>query len=123
MELVLLFLYKRLNELIIRGFIMALRKGLKNISVNETVEFELGYYNANKFKKLQYSGYINEDKNEYWYLPTHQELVDELMKIPRGSLVRATRLTQGGPKEACKYKVEVLREGPKPSAQSSLDSF
>lgn len=102
--------------------IMALRKGLFNIKVNQTVEFELGYYNANKFKKLQYSGYINEDKNEYWYLPTHQELVDELMKIPRGSLVRATRLTKGGPKEACRYKVEVLREGPK-VVQASLDSF
>lgn len=102
---------------------MALRKGLFQINVNQTVEFTLGYYNSNNFKKLQYSGYINEDKNEYWYLPTHQELVDKLMKIPRGSLVRATRLTQGGPKEACKYKVEVLREGPKPSAQSSLDSF
>lgn len=101
---------------------MALRKGLFQINVNQTVEFTLGYYNSNNFKKLQYSGYINEDKNEYWYLPTHQELVDELMKIPRGSLVRATRLTKGGPKEACRYKVEVLREGPK-EAQVSLDSF
>ena len=98
---------------------MALRKGLFQINVNQTVEFTLGYYNSNNFKKLQYSGYINE---EYWYLPTHQELVDELMKIPRGSLVRATRLTKGGPKEACRYKVEVLREGPK-VVQASLDSF
>ena len=100
-----------------------LRKGLKSIDVNETVEFELSYYNSNKFKKLQFSGFLNEDKDEFLYLPTHQGLVDELMKIPRGSLVRATRLTQGGPKEACKYKVEVLREGPKPSVQKTLDSF
>ena len=99
---------------------MVLRKGLKNIEVNEVVEFELSYYNANKFKKLQFSGFLNEDKNEYWYLPTHQALVDELIKIPRGSLVRAKRLTKGGPKEACRYDVQVLREGPKPQAQQTL---
>ena len=99
---------------------MVLRKGLKNIEVNEVVEFELSYYNANKFKKLQFSGFLNEDKNEYWYLPTHQALVDELVKIPRGSLVRAKRLTKGGPKEACRYDVQVLREGPKPQAQQTL---
>lgn len=101
---------------------MVLRKGLKNIEVNEVVEFELSYYNANKFKKLQFSGFLNEDKNEYWYLPTHQALVDELVKIPRGSLVRAKRLTKGGPKEACRYDVQVLREGPV-QAQKTLDSF
>jgi hypothetical protein len=99
---------------------MALRKGLYEIKVNQAVEFEVAFYNANKFKKLQYSGYINGDKDEYWYLPTHQALVDALVKIPRGSLVRATRLTAGGPKEAAKYKVEVLREGPKPDAQQAL---
>ena len=99
---------------------MVLRKGLKNIEVNEVVEFELSYYNANKFKKLQFSGFLNEDKSEYWYLPTHQALVDELIKIPRGSLVRAKRLTKGGPKEACRYDVQVLREGPKPQAQQTL---
>lgn len=99
-----------------------LRKGLYKIKVNEEIEFELSYYNANKFKKLQFSGFLNENKDEYWYLPTHQGLVDELVKIPRGSLVRATRLTQGGPKEACKYKVEVLRKGPKASPQQTLDS-
>lgn len=99
---------------------MALRKGLYEIKVNQAVEFELAFYNANKFKKLQYSGYINGDENEYWYLPTHQALVDALVKIPRGSLVRATRLTAGGPKEAAQYKVEVLREGPKPDAQQTL---
>ena len=99
------------------------RKGLKQIQVNETVEFELASYNANQFKKLQFSGFINGDKDEFWFLPTHQQLVDELVKIPRGSLVKATRLTQGGPKEACKYQVEVLREGPEPSVQKTLDSF
>ena len=78
--------FKRLSEVL-----NMLRKGLKTINVNETVEFELSYYNANKFKKLQFSGFLNENKDEYWYLPTHQGLVDELVKIPRGSLVRATR--------------------------------
>lgn len=97
-----------------------MRKGLKQIGVNETVEFELGYYNSNNYGKVQYSGFINGDKAEYWYLPTHQELVDELNKIPRGSLVRATRLTKGGPKQTARYEVKVLRKGP---AQKTLDSF
>ena len=99
------------------------RKGLKTIGVNETVKFELSYYNANKFKKLQFSGFIDEDKSEYWYLPTHQELTDALVKIPRGSLVEATRLTKGGPKETARYQVKVLREGPKSEPQKTLDSF
>ena len=99
-----------------------LRKGLYEIKVNEEVEFELSYYSSNKFKKLQFSGFLNGDQNEYWYLPTHQQLVDELVKIPRGSLVRAKRLTKGGPKEACRYDVQVLREGPV-QAQKTLDSF
>ena len=102
--------------------IVMLRKGLKQIAVNETVEFTLGAYNANKFKKLQFSGFLNGDKSEYWFLPTHQNLVDQLMKIERGSLVRATRLTAGGPKEACKYEVQVLR-GPEAPAQQTLDSY
>lgn len=102
--------------------IVMLRKGLFNIDVNQSVEFELSYYNSNQFKKLQFSGFIDGKKDEFYYLPTHQSLVDELVKLPRGSFVRATRLTKGGPKEAAKYKVEVLREGPK-VAQSTLDSF
>ena len=97
-----------------------LRKGLYNIKVGETIQFEVSYYNKNNWGKTQYSGFINENKDEYWYLPTHQALVDELIKIPRGSLVKATRLTQGGPKEACKYEIQILRKGP---AQRTLDSF
>ena len=97
-----------------------LRKGLKDIQVNETVIFEVSYYNKNKWGKTQYSGFLNEDKDEFYYLPTHQALVDELIKVPRGSLIKAKRLTKGGPKEACKYHIEVLRRGP---AQRTLDSF
>ena len=114
-------IFIRLN-VIIYMVIVVLRKGLKQIGVNETVEFTLGAYNANKFKKLQFSGFLNGDKSEYWFLPTHQNLVDQLMKIERGSLVRATRLTAGGPKEAAKYEVQVLR-GPEAPAQQTLDSF
>lgn len=99
-----------------------LRKGLYSINVSQTVEFELSYWNINQFGKKQYSGFINSDEKEFWYLPTHQQLTDKLEKLPRGSLVRATRTTQGGPKEACLYDIEVLREGPK-EAQTSLDSF
>ena len=104
-----------------------LRKGLKNIEVNETVEFQLSYYNINNFGKKQYSGFINDNENEFWYLPTHQQLVDKLNTIPRGSLVRATRLTKGGvtkdKKEAAKYDVKVLRKGFPKGEQSTLDSF
>ena len=100
-----------------------MRKGLYNIKVKQTVRFEVSYYNSNNFKKLQFSGFIDGDKKEFWYLPTHQELVDALVKIPRGSLVEATRLTKGGPKETARYQVKVLREGPKSEPQKTLDSF
>ena len=99
------------------------RKGFKNIQVKETVEFELSYYNQNKFGKLQFSGFINGDKEEYWFLPTHQALVDKLLTVPRGSLIRATRLTEGNKHEACKYDIKVLREGFPTKEQTSLDSF
>ena len=102
-----------------------LRKGLRNIGVNESVEFELSYWNINKFGKKQFSGFIDANQDEFYYLPTHQQLVEKLEKLPRGSLVKATRTTQGGPKEACLYEIEILREGPEPTklAQTSLDSY
>lgn len=100
-----------------------LRKGLYTIQASQTVKFELSYWNHNNYGKKQFSGFINGDEDEFWYLPTHQQLVDKLEKIPRGSLVQATRITQGGPKEACLYDVKVLREGPKKGGQASLDSF
>ena len=84
------------------------REGLKNIGVNEAVEFELSVYNFNKFGKKQFSGFVGD---KFMYLPTHQQLVDKLEKVPIGSKVKAKRLTQGGPKEACNYEVVVL-EGP-----------
>lgn len=101
---------------------MVLRKGLYSIDVSQTVELEVSYWNINNFGKKQFSGFINGDKDEFWYLPTHQQLVDKLEEIPRGSLVKVTRITKGGPKEACLYDVKMLREGPKTS-QTSLDSF
>ena len=100
-----------------------LRKGLKNIAVGEEVTFELSYWNVNKFGKKQFSGFINSKQDEFYYLPTHQQLVDELEKLPRGSLVKAKRTTKGGPKEACLYDVQILREGPKNQGQVSLDSY
>lgn len=99
------------------------RKGFRNIEVKEEVEFELSYYNSNNYGKLQFSGFINGDKNEYWYLPTHQQLVDELVKLPRGSYVRAKRLSKGSKKEPAKYNIEVIRKGAKPKKQKTLDSF
>ena len=96
------------------------RNGLKQIDVNESIEFELSYWNINHYGKKQFSGWVGD---EYWYLPTHQQLVEKLSEIPRESLVRVKRLTQGGPKEACKYEVKVLRQGPEPQGQKTLDSY
>ena len=47
------------------------REGLFNIGVNEEVEFELSYYNHNKWGKKQFSGFIGD---KFYYLPTHQQL-------------------------------------------------
>ena len=90
------------------------REGLYDITVGDTVEFVLGAYNINKFRKLQYSGWID---GKYYFLPPHQELVNALMKLEKDSLVKATRLTQGGEDEkgnfhTAEYKIEILREGP-----------
>ena len=81
------------------------REGLKNIAVDEEVEFTLSFYNFNKFGKKQFSGFIGD---KFYYLPTHQQLVDKLEKIERGSKVRVKRLTLGNAKEACLYDVEVI---------------
>lgn len=83
------------------------REGLFNIGVNEEVEFKLSYYNFNNYGKKQFSGFIGD---KFYYLPTHQQLVDQLEKVARGSKVRAKRLTQGNAKEAAQYAVEVLEE-------------
>ena len=99
---------------------MVRRLGLKQIDVNEVVELELSYWNINNYGKKQYSAWI---KREYWYLPTHQQLVAQLSEIPRESLVKVKRLTKGGPKEACRYEVKVLRQGPEPQEQRTLDSY
>ena len=99
---------------------MVRRNGLKNIEVNESIELELSYWNINNYGKKQFSGWVD---GEYWSLPTHQELVSKLSEIPRESLVRVKRLTKGGPKEACKYDVKILRQGPEPQGQRTLDSY
>jgi hypothetical protein len=84
------------------------REGLFNINVNQEVELTLSYYNFNKFGKKQFSGFI---EGKFYYLPTHQQLVDKLEKVQRGSKVKVKRLTLGNAKEACLYDVEVV-EGP-----------
>lgn len=81
------------------------REGLKNIAVDEEVEFTLSFYNFNKFGKKQFSGFIGD---KFYYLPTHQQLVDKLEKVERGSKVRVKRLTLGNAKEACLYDVKVI---------------
>lgn len=87
------------------SFNLPRREGLKNIAVDEEVEFTLSFYNFNKFGKKQFSGFIGD---KFYYLPTHQQLVDKLEKIERGSKVRVKRLTLGNAKEACLYDVEII---------------
>lgn len=87
------------------SFNLPRREGLKNIAVDEEVEFTLSFYNFNKFGKKQFSGFIGD---KFYYLPTHQQLVDKLEKVERGSKVRVKRLTLGNAKEACLYDVEVI---------------
>ena len=100
---------------------MVKRKGLFQIAVNQTVEFVLGDSNTNNFGKQQFSGYIGDD---YYYLPTHQELVDSLANIRKGCTIRATRLTKGGEKQTAHYKIELIAP-PKEikKSQVTLDSF
>lgn len=93
------------------------RVGLKNIAVGETVELTLSVPNTNQFGKKQFSGFIGE---EHYYLPTHQQLVDKLENIEQGSRVKVTRLTQGGPTEACKYDIEMM-ESSSPSSVSGSE--
>lgn len=94
------------------------RVGLRPINVNETVEITVTVPSTNKFGKKQFSGFVGE---EHYYLPTHQQLTDELEKVNQGDKVKVTRLTKGGPTEACKYKVEVV-EGVKEDSPSSSSS-
>ena len=81
------------------------REGLFNIDVDEEVEFVLSYYNFNNYGKKQFSGFVD---GSFYYLPAHQQLVDKLEKIPRGSHVKAKRLTAGHAKEPADYDVQVV---------------
>ena len=82
------------------------RQGLKQLKVNEAVEIKVGQVGLNKFGKKQVSGFVGE---EYFFLPTHQELVEKLLRCNEGEVVKVKRLTLGNAKETAKY--EVTREG------------
>ena len=81
------------------------RQGLKTIKVNEEVEIKIGQVGINKFGKKQISGFLGE---KYYFLPTHQELVEKLLRCNEGEIVKVKRLTLGNSKETAKY--EVVRE-------------
>ena len=81
------------------------RQGLKQLKVNEAVEIKVGQVGLNKFGKKQVSGFVGE---EYFFLPTHQELVEKLLRCNEGEVVKVKRLTLGNAKETAKY--EVVRE-------------
>jgi hypothetical protein len=91
------------------------------IKINETIEFikdscvscNIVYKTPQgdtKYitKKPQYIGIINGQKQ---FLPIHQELTDFLHTVPKGTRVRATRLTKGNARQTARYKIKVLREG------------
>lgn len=82
------------------------RQGLKAIKVNETVEVKVGQIGINKFGKKQISGFV---EGKYFFLPTHQELVEKLLRCNEGEIVQVKRLTLGNAKETAKY--EVQRQG------------
>ena len=82
------------------------REGLAKIEMNQTVEIKVGQVGINKFGKKQVSGFIGD---KYFFLPTHQELVEKLLRCNEGETVKVKRLTLGNAKETAKY--EVIREG------------
>ena len=81
------------------------RNGLKQLKVNEAVEIKVGQVGLNKFGKKQVSGFVD---GKYFFLPTHQELVEKLLRCNEGEVVKVKRLTLGNAKETAKY--EVIRE-------------
>ena len=90
------------------------REGLAKIELNQTVEIKVGQIGINKFGKKQVSGFIGD---KYFFLPTHQELVEKLLRCNEGEVVKVKRLSLGNKKETAKY--EVTREGsPEPSTPS-----
>ena len=96
------------------------RQGLKQLKVDEMVEVKVGQVGLNKFGKKQVSGFVGE---EYFFLPTHQELVEKLLRCNEGEVVKVKRLSLGNAKETAKY--EVIREGssePSSPSESSESS-
>ena len=90
------------------------REGLAKIEMNKVVEIKIGQIGINKFGKKQVSGFIGD---KYFFLPTHQELVEKLLRCNEGEVVKVKRLSLGNAKETAKY--EVTREGsPEPSTPS-----
>ena len=90
------------------------------IKVNQTVDFIVGncvpsnirFYNKQgEFvqitKKPQYRCLIN---NKIKYLPLHQELVDFLHTVPKGTRVQATRCTQGNNHQTARYICKIIKE-------------
>ena len=94
------------------------RNGLKQLKVNEAVEIKVGQVGLNKFGKKQVSGFVD---GKYFFLPTHQELVEKLLRCNEGEVVKVKRLSLGNSKETAKY--EVTREGsPEPSTPSEAEA-
>ena len=96
------------------------RQGLKQFEVNKTVEVKIGQVGLNKFGKKQVSGFVGE---EYFFLPTHQELTEKLLRCNEGETVKVKRLSLGSAKETAKY--EVVREGssePSSPSESSTEA-
>ena len=97
------------------------RIGLFDFNKEAVVEATLGPQNTNKFGKKQYSAWIRGD---FYYLPTHKILVEKLLAVPEGSLIRIKRLNSDGNKRnAFRYEIKTLRRGPTPHSQTTLDNF
>lgn len=95
------------------------REGLAKIEVNKEVEIRIGQVGINKFGKKQISGFLGE---KYYFLPTHQELVEKLLRCNEGDIVRVKRLTLGNAKETAKYEVVRQQDSTEPSEPTSNET-
>ena len=57
--------------------------------------------------KPQYTCTIN---GQLRYLPIHQELVDFCHTVPKGTRIRAERLTKGNSRETARYKFKIIED-------------
>ena len=89
------------------------REGLAKIEMNQTVEIKVGQVGINKFGKKQVSGFIGD---KYFFLPTHQELVEKLLRAIEKKVERQVVDEKVG-------EADLLRERQEHTRQMTLDEL